>query len=91
MQDAEKEWEQVPLRNLFIEVDPAGIYFDENQDEYDPEIKALLELKIKLSEKEEVFTALKSIFNSYFAGMQIPDSKLYELAQKIALANPAGL
>lgn len=73
------------LRAIFNEVDPAGIYYDENHDEYDPEINALLEEGPKLTDEELVLQTLKSVFSSYFEGLMISEEKLSVLAKKVVL------
>jgi hypothetical protein len=75
------------LRITFNEVDPAGIYFDDNEDEYDPEIKALLNLKLDLADRIQVLHSVRIIFDSCFEGIEIPGHKLEELAQKIVSSN----
>lgn len=83
MQIPEIDSQIIALRAIFNEVDPVGIYFDDNEDEYDPEIKALLDLKIDLADKAEVLHSIKTIFSSYFEGIEISGQKLEGLAQKI--------
>ena len=73
------------LRSLFNEVDPAGIFFDENIDEYDPEIKELLSLSLDYSNSNDLDKKLKGIFTRYFEGLQIDANSLNKLAKRISV------
>lgn len=71
------------LRRLFNEVDPVGIFFDENIDEYDLEIKELLSLSPDYSNPDDLDKKLKDIFVRYFEGLQIDANSLSKLAKRI--------
>lgn len=71
------------LRNVFNEVDPAGIYLDENTDEYDAEINELIAMDIDFSDISKLNEALSLIFKKYFDNVHIEDRKLNELANKV--------
>ena len=72
------------LRKLFNEVDPVGIFFDENTDEYNPEIKELLSLSPDYSNLEDLDKKLRDIFTKYFEGIQLNLDSLRKLAKKIS-------
>lgn len=71
------------LRVVFNDVDPMGLYFDENVDEYDPEIKALLKATDNLNDKSALEKRLKDIFLEYFEGVEVNLELIESLAQKI--------
>lgn len=75
----------IELRAIFNEVDPVCIYYDENHDEYDPEIRALLEECLKLTDEELVLKTLKIVFSSYFEGLILSEEKMSVLAKKLVL------
>ena len=73
------------LRKLFNEIDPAGIFFDENIDEYDSEIKELISLSPDYSNIEELRKLLEGIFARYFEGIKIDHNTLHNLAKEISV------
>jgi hypothetical protein len=72
------------LRRIFNEVDPVGINFGQNIDEYDPEIKELIALSPDYSNLEDIDKKLKDIFTRYFEGVQLNLDSLRKLAGKIS-------
>lgn len=82
-----KKLDKKELREAFNSVDPAGIFFDENVDEYDPEIDELLKQDIDFTEINAVQGALSEILHRWFEGIEIDETKLKELAQKICSIN----
>ena len=66
-------------RIYFNEIDPIGIFFDENVDEYDPEIKEFLSSGIDFKNPEIVKEKLSNIFKKYFEGIEIDESKIKKL------------
>lgn len=76
------------LRVIFNEVDPIGIYFDErNKDEYDSEIKALLESKVNLNDLDSLNKELLRIFRKFFEGISINEKDVKNLAEKVSELN----
>jgi len=72
------------LRTIFNEIDPVGIYFDDNVDEYDAEIKEIIKCGVDFSDEANVFAALKEIFAKYFEGVSVDSEKLGILVGKIS-------
>lgn len=71
---------QEEYRYYFNKVDPVGIFFDENIDEYDPEIEELLNSNIDLKNFQNVKEKLSLIFKKYFEGIMVDENKITELA-----------
>ena len=60
------------MRSIFNEVDPVGIYFDENNiDEYDPEIKTIIPALPELKNVDDFRAKVKDIFVSMFENVRI--------------------
>ena len=79
------------LRTLFNEVDPQGIFFDENEDEYDPEIEELISSLPDFADLNHIEENLKRIFSKFFEGIKLDYASLKKLAKKIheKLGDPA--
>ncbi len=77
--------EMSALRKLFNDVDPMGIFFGENADEYDPEIKQLISLSLDYEgvSMEDLTEELKKIFEAYFSGLTLNSDLLGKLSVKI--------
>ncbi len=71
------------MREVFNQVDPAGVFFDDNKDEYDGEIEELIKANIDLDDIEAVNQKINEIFKKYFSGVEIKKEKLDELSFKI--------
>jgi hypothetical protein len=71
------------LRIIFNEVDPVGIFFDKNVDEYDAEIKELLKASPNFNDVQELQSLLEHIFTQYFEDIQINQENLLVLARKL--------
>lgn len=73
------------LRILFNEIDPVGLVSEENIDEYDLEIKMLLDLKLDISKMnlQDIRDVLAGIFAECFEGIEINSSYLESLARAI--------
>ena len=74
------------FRRVFNAVDPVGIFFDENIDEYDPEITKLIDLSLDYNNLEEVDRNIKEIFAKQFENVEIDPTSLEALAKSIHLA-----
>lgn len=71
------------MRKIFNEIDPMGIFFEENDDEYDPEIKELISLSPDFNDSDILYKELHDIFIKYFEGIQSSRNSLKELAGKL--------
>lgn len=71
------------MRNIFNQVDPAGVFFEENKDEYDAEIEEFMKSDVNLDDVEAVKQKINEIFKKYFSGVEIKKEKLDELSLKI--------
>ena len=72
------------FRKLFNEVDPVGIFFDTNIDEYDPEIREIVSNPPSSWEKKDVQKRLENIFQSYFEGIEVNKDKIENLSLLIS-------
>ena len=71
------------LRHAFNEIDPAGVFFEDNVDEYDPEINELLKSNIDMTDISQLKNELSRIFETYFEGIKIEREKINALGVKI--------
>lgn len=71
------------MRKIFNEIDPVGIFFEENVDEYDSEIKELISLSPDFNDSDILYKELHDIFIKYFEGVQINQDSLKELTGKL--------
>jgi hypothetical protein len=71
------------FRAIFNEVDPVGIFFEKNVDEYDAEINELLKTSPDFSDVKELQSKLKDIFARYFEGIEIKEDRILSLAEKL--------
>lgn len=75
------------LRTCFNEVDPVGIFFGINIEEYDPEIKVLMTSGINFSNLTAVKKELTDILKKYFEDVVISEKDIDILANKILQKN----
>jgi len=54
------------LRVIFNNIDPIGIFFEDNIDEYDPEIDKFIESSNEASGPQDVYDSLMKIFIGFF-------------------------
>lgn len=73
------------LRVLFNTIDPVGIFYDQNFDEYDPEIDEFLKVESDLKNEEEIYQTLIRIFAKFFEGINFDREKIRILANQIYL------
>jgi hypothetical protein len=71
-------------RLVFNQVDPMGISFDDNSNEYDPEINELLQLAPDFNETETLKLVLSNIFSRYFKGVMVPQDRISLLAERLS-------
>ncbi len=72
----EPSHEKLTLRNIFNEIDPMGIFFETNVDEYDYEIDELMAALSNFSDANVVENKLREIFNKAFSPIKTSDNVL---------------
>lgn len=76
--------DKMKLRQIFNAVDPVGIYFGDNDDEYDPEINSLQNSFINFSNESELCNKLLEIFPRFFEGVDFNKNRVKKLAKIIS-------
>lgn len=70
------------LRKIFNKADPQGIFFGDNPDEYDAEIRAILKIFPECDSAAKLKNALWSIFKDQFTpSIAGPESDYEELSK----------
>ena len=77
-------YDKMKLRQIFNAVDPVGIYFGDNEDEYDTEINCLQHTFVNFSNKSELYKKLLEIFSHYFEGVDFDKKRVRKLAKIIS-------
>ncbi|MEA2164986.1 MAG: hypothetical protein QOK37_3113 [Thermoanaerobaculia bacterium] len=68
---------------ILFRLDPAGINFEVNPDEYEPEVGTILPRVIDVTSAEEIVPVLREEFFRWFGGIKRPGIEYEEMAAEL--------
>jgi len=72
------------ISEIMFELDPIGINFEDNEDEYDSEAEQVLAIVYKVKSVDELEQKIVSLFKSMFSDDDIQENAVYaEIARRI--------